>query len=171
MALGDAPRLRWGHININVRDLDRSVAFYGKLGFEVFLPGIPYLNFEQGPEPRPLPDGAAEALGLPNGARGRACIIGLGGGFPKIDLTELADLSPAKPLSSSDVGIVRICLGSSDLEADVARLAALGVEFLSGPRETQDGRAEIAVCVDPDGTLIELIEVHLERWPPLPAGG
>jgi len=24
--------------------------------------------------------------------------------------------------------------------------------------------AEIAVCIDPDGTLIELIQVHFDKW-------
>jgi len=161
-------RFRWGHININVRDLDRSVAFYAKLGFQVFLPGIPYLNLTLEAPSQPLPDGAAEALGVPKGTRGRGCILDLEGAFPKIDLTALDDVSPARPHSTSDLGIVRLCLGSSDLSADAARLAAQGVEFLSGPSETQAGRADIAVCVDPDGTLIELIEVHLDRWPPLP---
>ena len=160
--------LRWGHININVRDLDRSIEFYGKLGFRVFLPGIPYLNLTRSPEARPLPDAAAEALGVPGGTRGRACILDLDGGFPKIDLTELEGVVSRSPLTTPDTGIVRICLGSSDLAADVARLTAEGVEFLAGPSATHDGRAEIAVCADPDGTLIELIEVHLERWPELP---
>ena len=165
-----AQQLRWGHININVRDLDRSVAFYEKLGFRVFLPGSPYLNLEQGSGLRALPDGGTDALGLPAGTRGRACILDLDGGFPKIDLTELADLDSRDPLTSADVGAVRICLGTGDLAAAVARLAAAGVEFLSGPKQTHAGRADIAVCVDPDGTQIELIEVHLERWPELPGG-
>jgi len=164
----EARRFRWGHININVRDLDRSVAFYAQLGFQVFLPGIPYLNLTLEAPSQPLPDGAAEALGVPKGTRGRGCILDLDGAFPKIDLTALDDLVSAGPLSTSDVGIVRLCLGSSDLGADVASLTAQGVEFVSGPRQTQAGRADIAVCVDPDGTLIELIEVHLDRWPPLP---
>ncbi len=167
MMVEDARRFRWGHININVRDLDRSVAFYAKLGFQVFLPGIPYLNLTL-EAPSQLPDGAAEALGVPKGTRGRGCILDLDGTFPKIDLTAFDGLAPAGPLSTSDVGIVRLCLGCSDLNADVARLMGQGVEFLSGPSETQAGRADIAVCVDPDGTLIELIEVHLARWPRLP---
>jgi hypothetical protein len=28
--------------------------------------------------------------------------------------------------------------------------------------------AEVAVCRDPDSTLIELLQVHLERWPQTP---
>jgi len=164
----EARRFRWGHININVRDLDRSVAFYAKLGFQVFLPGIPYLNLTLEAPSQPLPDGASEALGVPKGTRGRGCILDLDGTFPKIDLTALDDVNPGGPLSTSDVGMVRLCLGSADLSADVAHLTDLGVEFLSGPTATQAGRADIAVCVDPDGTLIELIEVHLRHWPPLP---
>jgi predicted lactoylglutathione lyase len=32
--------LSWGHININVSNLDTSIAFYEKLGFEIFITGI-----------------------------------------------------------------------------------------------------------------------------------
>ena len=39
-------RFRWGHININVADLDLSISFYEELGFEIFMPGIPYLGLE-----------------------------------------------------------------------------------------------------------------------------
>ena len=34
--------------------------------------------------------------------------------------------------------------------------------------ETGDELAAVALCRDPDGTLIELIEVHLGRWPTEP---
>lgn len=162
------PRFGWGHININVRNLDRSVDFYRRLGFEVFIPGIPYLNLDNGAEHRPLPDSAADALGVPRGSRGRACIMQLDAGFPKIDLTELAGLDQSEPPGNADLGPVRICLVSTDLNRDVGELRAQGVTFLSQPEPGHDGMADIAVCVDPDGTLIELLQVHLERWPSLP---
>ena len=38
------PNLSWGHININVSDLDTSIAFYQKLGFSLLIPGVPYLG-------------------------------------------------------------------------------------------------------------------------------
>jgi catechol 2,3-dioxygenase-like lactoylglutathione lyase family enzyme len=158
------PRFGWGHVNINVRDLDRAVEFYRKLGFDVFLPAIPYLNLQDGPECRPLPDAAATAFGVKGGTRGRACIMELDAGFPKLDLTELEDVQQTEPRRNSDLGLVRICLASNDLRADVARLAEQGIDFISEPVEAHNGMAEIAVCVDPDGTLIELIQVHLERW-------
>jgi catechol 2,3-dioxygenase-like lactoylglutathione lyase family enzyme len=167
----ETPLFDWGHVNINVSDLDRSVDFYRKLGFEVFLPGIPYLDLDNGADHRPMPEAAAAALGVSVGARGRACIMELGSGFPKLDLTELEDLEQAAPLKNSDLGLVRICLISRDLAGDVAWLREQGVEFVREPGEGHNGMADVAVCVDPDGTLIELLEVHLERWPALPARG
>jgi len=164
------PALGWGHINVNVSDLDASVAFYEKLGFSVFLPAIPYLGLTMGRDPAPIPDASAEALGLRPGARGRACIMQLDEGFPKLDLTELADhpevsaRTPGGPLQTMDRGLVRFCLFSTDLAGDHARLAAAGIDFLTPPRSCPDRLADIALCRDPDGTLIELIQVYLENW-------
>ena len=165
-------QLGWGHINLNVRNLDRSVAFYELLGFEIFFPAIPYLGLSSKPGTNPLPEAAEQALGLPKGTRGRACIMKLGAGFPMLDLTEFeAPPQSAPPLENRDRGFVRICLASQNLAQDHARLQAQGVEFLSAPTTAHDGLAEIAICSDPDGALIELIQIHLDRWPrPSPPG-
>ena len=158
------PQLSWGHININVCDLDRSIAFYRTLGFEICIPAIPYLALDMSPEAQPLPANAATALGIAQGTRGRACIMQLNDGFPKIDLTELADIPQAGPLHNTDLGLVRLCLATEDLARDVAALKKQGVEFISGPQSGHDGLAEIAVCKDPDGSLIELLQIYLDRW-------
>ena len=158
------PGFAWGHININVSRLEESISFYEKLGFEMFLPGIPYLGLTSGSEKQSVPPESAKAIGLAREIKGRACIMQLGNGFPKIDLTEYEGVDRAAPLSSSDLGLVRFCLASQDLQGDYARLADEGVKFLSAPQEAKDGLAEIATCVDPDGTLIELIQIHLEKW-------
>ena len=160
----EKPSFSWGHINVNVANLDRSIAFYQKLGFEVFIPAIPYLALDLAPDPKPLPDDAAAALGIHQGTKGRACIMQLGDGFPKLDLTELTGLEQGAPLTNSDQGLVRICLATEDLARDVARLKADGVEFLSEPKAGHAQLADIAVCKDPDGTLIELLQVYLDRW-------
>ncbi len=89
---GIAPKLGWGHININVSDLDRSIEFYKKLGFEVFLPGIPYLALDGADEPQALAGGMENALGVKGTALGRACIMQVVDGFRKIDLTEFVGL-------------------------------------------------------------------------------
>ena len=157
--------LRWGHINLNVSELDRAIAFYQLLGFEVLLDGIPYLslNAEKGFER--LPEEAADALVLPPGRSGRGCFLQVGNGFPLLVLTELSVLSASPPLDNADRGLVRLCLASRDRAAEYERLAAAGVEFLTPPRACTERMADIALCRDPDGTLIELIQLHLDRWP------
>ena len=167
---GDAPLLGWGHININVSDLDRSIAFYRKLGFDIFIPGIPYLALDASPDPKPLPDDVADALGVARGTKGRACIMQLNDGFPKIDLTEFSGQDQKAALDNADLGLVRICLVSEDLARDVADLKAKGVEFLSDLKPGHKGLGDVAVCKDPDGTLIELLQVYLDRWQAILSG-
>lgn len=88
----------------------------------------------------------------------------LGNGFPKLDLTQYDDLAQSKPLDNADLGLVRVCLGSSNLASDYERLVRLNVNFISPPQTTRGGMAEVAICIDPDGTLIELIQLHLDKW-------
>ena len=157
------PNLSWGHININVSDLDASISFYEKLGFSLLIPGVPYLGITQDSDAE-IPAQQSEALNVPAGSRARACIMQLDEGFPKIDLTEYAKNSPQQAAANDDLGIVRLCLGTQNLAQDYALLKNTGVEFLSEPTQGVGGMADIAICRDPDGTLIELIELHLEKW-------
>ncbi|MEM9725651.1 MAG: VOC family protein [Pseudomonadota bacterium] len=176
-ASGPSGRFGGGHMNIKVSDLERSIAFYERLGFTIFIPAIPYLGLDRGPEPKPLADALAAAYGLPEGARGRAVIMQLGDTFPKIDLIQLEGADgaapPTPPLNNADRGLVRICLISQDLVADVAHLKGEGVAFLSEPTSGHLELGDVAVCTDPDGTLIELLQVYLERWEAIlnPGGG
>ena len=156
-------KLRWGHINVNVSNLDSSIEFYEKLGFEIYKPSIPYIGLTVEPKSNSMDKGSRTALGLPEETSGRACIMQLDNGYPKLDLTQLDDMPQSIPLSNADLGLVRICLASVNLEADYNNLKKLDVEFISPPQTAKDGRAEIAICVDPDGTLIELIQVHLGK--------
>ena len=157
------PKLSWGHININVRDLDESIAFYEKLGFSLLIEGVPYLGITR-ELANEIPAEQSQALGIPLGSTARACIMQLDNGFPKIDLTEYAKNAPQPPAGNDDLGIARLCLGSQDLAKDVEQLRSVGVEFLSDPTEGVGGLVDIAICRDPDGTLIELIQLHLEKW-------
>lgn len=157
------PKLSWGHININVSNLDISIAFYEKLGFSLLIPGVPYLGLGKDSSDE-IPAKQSKALNVQPGTTARACIMQLDDGFPKIDLTEFAKDSPQLPAVNDDLGIVRLCLGTQNLEQDYQLLKNAGVEFLSEPTEGVGGLADIAICRDPDGTLIELIEPHLEKW-------
>ena len=85
-------------------------------------------------------------------------------GFPKLDLTELIGQQQNNPLANADLGLVRICLVSQNLRQDYDQLTAQGVEFISAPQRDEGSLADIAVCRDPDGTLIELLQVYLENW-------
>jgi len=159
------PQFTWGHININVSNLDQSIEFYEKLGFAMFMPAIPYLSLTAQPGTMTMPAASARALGLPADTRGRACIMQLNTGFPKIDLTEFAHQTRQAPLTNSDLGLVRLCLVSRNLQQDYAHLSKQGVKFLSTPQRSEGGLADVATCVDPDGTLIELLQVYLDKWP------
>ena len=156
-------KLRWGHININVSNLDSSIEFYEKLGFEIYKPSIPYTGLTVEPKSNSIDEGSRTALGLPEQTSGRACIMQLDNGYPKLDLTQFDDINQSIPLSNADLGLVRICLASANLEADYNNLKKIGVDFISPPQTAKDGRAEIAICRDPDGTLIELIQLHLGK--------
>ena len=161
--MSDRSPLAWGHVNLNVSDLERSIAFYSELGFDVFMPGIPYLGLVRDAI-APLAEAPARALGLPEGRSGRGCILQLGDGFPKLDLIEWADEGAAPPATNAGRGFVRICLASRDLHADHARLVAAGVDFETPPLAMEKGLAEVATCRDPDGALIELIQIDPARW-------
>lgn len=163
----ETPKLGWGHINVNVGNLERAVAFYALLGFAPYRPGIPYLNLTDASGFRPLPDTGAAALGVAAGTRARACILQLGGGFPKLDLIEYEHPADTAGTAAQNCGggIVRLCLATRDLNGDFARLKKAGVTFVSEPQPCQDGMAHIALCQDPDGALIELIQIHPGKWP------
>ena len=157
--------LGWGHININVSNLEASIEFYKKLGFQPFVAGVPYLNLNAQTRAE-IPSDASHALGLVAPTAGRACILQLDDGFPKIDLTELTTQPEHSPLANDDLGLVRICLISEDLVSTYENLKSQGVEFLTPPSACHERLADVAVCKDPDGTLIELLQVYLERWGP-----
>lgn len=157
-------RFRWGHINVNVCDLDLSIAFYKRLGFDMFWSGIPYLGLDAD-KAAAVPATTARVLDVSPLTQGRACIMQLGKGLPKLDLTEFSASGAHAPLQNHDLGIVRLCLVSEDVQADYRHLVAQGVEFLGPPSQCTQRMADVAICKDPDGTLIELIQVHLDRWP------
>ena len=142
------------HLNINVSDFDRSRAFYEALGFRLVWM-VPPTNTPE----------VAAAVGMPP-YRVRGGLMRLeGAGHPVvIDLLEWQsphDGSPPYP-HLYHYGLARLAFSTSDLDADLATLAAMGVELVGPPaRVVVDGVPSGGrfVCFkDPDGTVLELVE-------------
>ena len=141
------------HVNINCSDFERSRAFYEALGFELFL---------EAPETN-TPEVQA-AVDLPK-YRLRGGLLRLRDAkFPLVlDLLEWREPSDAElPYARlNHLGIARVALYSSDLEADLEELRARGVEIVGEPATVVwEGRPSSRfVCFkDPDGTVLELVQ-------------
>ncbi len=133
------------HTCIRVRDVDRSVAFYGQLGFE--LRGR--LNFES-------------AYNV---------YLGLPGGGDVLELTVNVDRQAPYDLGD---GYNHMALTVPDLDALLASLAGHGIEPEKPPFHP-GGREEYRICfvADPDGYRIELIDGDFPtpQDPPHPSVG
>ncbi len=138
------------HANINCSDLQQSLDFYEALGF---LRGTEtYLD---------VPAEEAVGLGMPPYQILASPMMHLDGYV--IDLIQwIEPYDPSPPYAlMNHLGFSRISLKTTNLDEDLTTLQALGVEFFSEPvtidRPVQGSRL---VCFkDPDGTLIELIEL------------
>ena len=141
------------HININCSDYDRSRAFYEALGFELFLQ-VPATNTTQ----------VARAVGFEKYQLRGGLFRLRGASSPLvIDLLEWReprDEEPPYP-QLNHLGLARIALATSNLDADLDQLRTRGVEIVGEPATVVwDGRASSRfVCFkDPDGTVLELVE-------------
>ncbi|HIL80464.1 MAG TPA: VOC family protein [Myxococcales bacterium] len=142
------------HVNVNCSNFERSRAFYEMLGFELLM-DVPERNTDE----------VAAAVGLePYRLRGGLMRLA-DARFPfVIDLIEWKEPSDSSPPYArlNHLGIARIAMASSDLDADMQRLKAEGVEFISEPATVvwEDHPDSRFVCFkDPDGTVLELVEL------------
>ena len=141
------------HVNINCSNFERSRAFYEKLGFELFLE-VPESNTPE----------VAAAVGFEEYRLEGGLMRLQGARYPLvIDLLEWRTPSDSEPpyAALNHLGIARIALYSSDLDADVAELRAQGVEIVGEPATVVWGGRPSSrfVCFkDPDGTVLELVQ-------------
>lgn len=150
------------HFVLPVSNFDRSLDFYQKLGFRVLRDNRDVV----------WPPMVAENFGM-RVAQGRGALLGIGDGpdHTRIDLIEWLEprwrgpeRGPAPGTSPDDPKgdpIPRvIALRTRNVRAAYADLSAQGIEFIRPPRERNPtvGIESIACCLDPDGTVVELIE-------------
>ncbi len=58
-----------------------------------------------------------------------------------------------------DIGVSHVAFTVDDLEYEYERLKKHNVVFNAPPQLSPDGYAKVTFCKDPDGSLIELVEV------------
>jgi catechol 2,3-dioxygenase-like lactoylglutathione lyase family enzyme len=139
------------HVNVCVTDMERSISFYEKLGFNKVNDFV-------------LDDpSVGDALGLKaKKLRGVFMRLGNDENAPVLDLVQFIDPpTQGKPYPTlNNVGICRIAFTVDDIDTTYADLQALKVDFLAPLKKIKgpDGATIGVVCFkDPDGTILELI--------------
>ena len=129
-------------IAITCSDFAASLDFYhNKLGFEIVL------DLE-------IPDDLARDVGLaPTGFRQ----VRLKAGNTLIKLMEI-ESPPPTPTDKFPAGVRWLTFFVEDIQQTVKDLKQNGVEFLSEPISAPDATG-VACAPDPDGILIELVEI------------
>ena len=132
------------HTGITVSDLDRSVAFYERLGFEVAA-----RIEEEGEE-------VERGVGVP-GAKLRVAM--LEGPNSRLELIQYLQPSngPA-PHPNNGIGAAHVCIEVDDVDAAVAELREQGIEFLTDPI-THEAGIRWVYAKDTDGITAELLQV------------
>ena len=145
------------HINLHVTDLERSIAFYEKLGFEI-------MHDLGRHEARPVGAVRINDRIEYGGGRVKAVVMSLGDhpkSATKLELMQFVDppATPKPPKPAHEAGTHRICMRCKDLHETVAELAAEGLHFPSKPIEIDViGAKRFILFPDPDDNLLELIE-------------
>ena len=117
------------HTCYRIGDIDRSVSFYEKLGFE-------------------------EVGRIPIRDEATNVFMGLPGDGPRLELTYNFGVSEY----THGTGYNHIAITVSDLDGTLARLAGQGIEPEKPPYTVSEGGSRLCFVRDPDGYRIELIE-------------
>ncbi len=140
------------HVAINTRSIDRLSSFYEKvLGDGLAMQEICWKN-------NPKIDsvlGIYGSVGRQRMLRGRSCYLEL------FEFTFPEGKDGA--LHAYDRGITHFALEVDDINAEFERLSAIGMTFLSETPVHIDDKFKVIYGQDPDGNLVELIEVASEH--------
>lgn len=139
------------HVGIVVSDMEKMVSFYRDfLGFSVMLDFSEKGEFIDTVQGLSGVDVRMVKLGLPDGS-----LVELlaDAGHP------LAEV-PRRRLC--DAGIVHLAFTVSDVAEVYRRFREKGLETLSAPVTSPDGKARLFFGRDPEGNLLELVEMLTE---------
>lgn len=139
------------HVNICVRDMERSIRFYESLGFTKvndFTLDDPTVGDGLGIKAKKL--------------RGVFMRLGNDASAPVLDLVQFIEPpTQGQPYPTlNNVGICRIAFTVDDIDKSYEQLKELKVEFVAPLKKVDGpGGSQLAfVCFkDPDGTILELI--------------
>jgi catechol 2,3-dioxygenase-like lactoylglutathione lyase family enzyme len=139
------------HFNINCTNIERSLAFYQLLGFQIIL------DFREGMTSQEM----ADAFGMTTAdLKGVHLRLGDSADSTRIDLLEFTSPPPTgQPYPHLyHTGIARMCLKTTDIERDYRDLMNKGIKFMTEPKRLPGTSVSIVCFRDPDGTFVELLE-------------
>jgi catechol 2,3-dioxygenase-like lactoylglutathione lyase family enzyme len=142
------------HLAVNATDLERSVAFYRKLGFnevserEVHNPEVKAAFA--------VPSGDLRFVHLRLGDSEDATLLDVVQWYDPP--TEPGD---SKPIAQHRQGLTRFAVLTQDTQRVYDELHADGVEFLTEPTTvmTPNGGWKVCLAVDPDGVVVQITEL------------
>lgn len=151
--------LRVGHIGICCSDLERSLRFYRDL-----------LGFRALSEVKVDDATSARLLRLPEVEQRTVFLERDGVRLALFAFERPEPLGDGEPRAMNQLGLAAIMLRVDDLEATLEPMRAAGVRILEETRtEHPDYGSKLLFLCDPDGTLIELIEIPGDPYPPFGA--
>ena len=65
----------------------------------------------------------------------------------------------SRKMKADSIGLTHVAFEVEDLDKEYLRLKKNGVRFNAPPQYSPDGYAKVTFCKDPDGVLIELVEI------------
>lgn len=129
------------HVGLAVSDLDRSIAFYSRFGFDL------HDRFE------------LESTGAGTGVPGPLAIAHLyRGDEPILELIEYGNRGRATVPANNDVGAPHVAFEVDDIFGMYEELSAEGIEFYSPPNPQYIHGCHWLFMKDPDGIAVELIQ-------------
>ena len=141
------------HIAVNSTDLDRSVAFYRRLGFQVMA------------DRTVTNDNVKEAFAVPTGdLRFVHLRLGESEDATLLDIVQWGGPGTADGAATPaqhQRGITRFAVLTDDTERVYRELSADGVEFLTTPTTvmTPEGGWKVCLALDPDGVVVQVTEL------------